>query len=145
MFSNVKSASYHDYSSDSENETKREESPSRGQSSSSNYQPSTRIPDGNRRVQFAPPSGPKLERSGGQRWHRPTLGEHFEQARLNESVNLNKAAEKMKDMEFMYSGLVKEYTKKGELPPAIQKKYKIESPDDIAKIIEVFNEMMKDE
>jgi len=145
MFNNIRPTSYHNYSSDSDNEIKQAESPSRGQSSSSNYQPSTRIPDSNRRVQFAPPSGPKLERSGGQRWHRPTLGEHLDQMRLNENVNLNKAAEKMKEMEFAYSGLVKEYTEKGELPPKVQKDFKIHSPDDIAKVIEAFNEMMKDD
>lgn len=141
MFNNIQPTSYHNYSSDSDNETKREESPSRGQPSSSNAQPSTRIPDRNRRLQFAPPSGPKLERSGGQRWHRPTLGEHLEQMRLNENINLNKVAEKMRALESSFTGLVKEYTDKGELPPKIQKDYKIYSPDDIAKVIEAFNEM----
>ncbi|WP_288408304.1 hypothetical protein [uncultured Herbaspirillum sp.] len=70
-----------------------------------------------------------------------TLGEHLEQMRLNENINLNKVAEKMRALESSFTGLVKQYTDKGELPPKIQHDHKIYSPDDIAKVIEAFNEM----
>ncbi|HEX7986237.1 MAG TPA: hypothetical protein VF616_22140 [Duganella sp.] len=144
----ISPSSYYGYSSDNENETRREESPSREQFSSSNNPPSTRIPDRNRRVRFAPEQprpGPSLSRSSSGHFRSEKLDRNSG-SEEDRRINLNKAAEKMvKNEAAYYPGIMKEYTDKGELPPAIAKKFDISSPQDIKECIATFNEMLKEQ
>ncbi|MDR9839838.1 hypothetical protein [Herbaspirillum huttiense] len=129
-------------SSDSDSESKNTQSPSRGESSSSNWQPSTRIPDSNRRVHFNVPTEPTLQRSTGSRQEVMeiySLEQELDKAKLH----INQAAADLVKMGQSYSTMVKEYVGKGEIPPALISKYKLDELD-VPEVIKRYKDTLAD-
>ncbi|MDR9837797.1 hypothetical protein [Herbaspirillum huttiense] len=130
-------------SSDSDNESKQVQSP-RGESSSSSLQPSTRIPDSNRRVRFEVPTEPTLQRSYASRAPEPIEVYSLEQELNKAKLHINQAAGEMAKLARQgYASMIKEYADKGEVPPRIFKEYKLDELD-VPEVLKRYKDTMND-